>query len=166
MRAQVENELRDVKLIIEETHSQKHKTLSAVAAAENFQTWVIQFTKLRGIFATMNLYQKTEKGFLVEGWCSNNDYSLLTGIIDQINKKVGVQGQACVEKVPTNSTPPTYFRSNKFIKGFQNIVDSYGVATYREINPARTPSSRFLFCLRLCSLMLATERLCYCSLSG
>ncbi|KPM10125.1 hypothetical protein QR98_0086750 [Sarcoptes scabiei] len=136
MRAQVENELRDVKLIIEETHSQKHKTLSAVAAAENFQTWVIQFTKLRGIFATMNLYQKTEKGFLVEGWCSNNDYSLLTGIIDQINKKVGVQGQACVEKVPTNSTPPTYFRSNKFIKGFQNIVDSYGVATYREINPA------------------------------
>ncbi|KAF7496223.1 V-type proton ATPase subunit [Sarcoptes scabiei] len=97
----------------------KHKTLSAVAAAENFQTWVIQFTKLRGIFATMNLYQKTEKGFLVEG-------------------------QACVEKVPTNSTPPTYFRSNKFIKGFQNIVDSYGVATYREINPARTPSSRLM----------------------
>jgi V-type H+-transporting ATPase subunit a len=35
----------------------------------------------------------------------------------------------------TKETPPTYFRLNKFTKGFQALIDAYGVATYREANP-------------------------------
>lgn len=38
--------------------------------------------------------------------------------------------------VDHNYDPPTYFRTNEFIGSFQKIVDTYGVPSYKEINPA------------------------------
>lgn len=35
----------------------------------------------------------------------------------------------------TEEIPPTYNRTNKFTRVFQGIIDSYSIASYREINP-------------------------------
>lgn len=36
----------------------------------------------------------------------------------------------------TDSMPPTYNKCNAFTQSFQNVVDTYGVPRYKEINPA------------------------------
>uniref|UniRef100_A0A183D0F2 V-type proton ATPase subunit a n=1 Tax=Gongylonema pulchrum TaxID=637853 RepID=A0A183D0F2_9BILA len=40
-----------------------------------------------------------------------------------------------IHEMEPTITPPTYNKVNKFTRAFQNIVDAYGVADYREINP-------------------------------
>ena len=42
-----------------------------------------------------------------------------------------------LHRMVTKETPPTYFMTNKFTKVFQGIVNAYGVATYREVNPGQ-----------------------------
>lgn len=40
-----------------------------------------------------------------------------------------------LNRMETFEDPPTYNRTNKFTKGFQALIDSYGIASYREVNP-------------------------------
>lgn len=50
-------------------------------------------------------------------------------------RKSGASVPSFINRIPSNETPPTLIRTNKFTAGFQNIVDAYGVGSYREINP-------------------------------
>ena len=48
---------------------------------------------------------------------------------------------------PKNSAPPTYFVTNEFTMPFQEIVNTYGIPRYREVNPGffAIPMFSFLF---------------------
>lgn len=56
-------------------------------------------------------------------------------------RKSGSSVDSFYNRLPHSTSPPTLFPTNAFTAGFQNIVDAYGVASYREVNPGNTPST-------------------------
>ena len=50
-----------------------------------------------------------------------------------------------IENVITTEQHPTFNRTNKYTAGFQNLIDSYGVNTYREVNPSVFTIATFPF---------------------
>lgn len=52
---------------------------------------------------------------------------------------------AILQPLASHENPPTYFETNKFTHCFQSIVDAYGIARYREVNPAVFTIATFPF---------------------
>ena len=64
-------------------------------------------------------------------------YYILFYLLGQLmQERSGSSVPPILNRMMTREIPPTYNRTNKFTSGFQNLVDAYGVATYREVNPA------------------------------
>uniref|UniRef100_A0A7N6FLY7 V-type proton ATPase subunit a n=1 Tax=Anabas testudineus TaxID=64144 RepID=A0A7N6FLY7_ANATE len=109
-----------------------------IKASESVYTWVIQVKKMKAIYYILNQcsFDVTNKCLIAEVWCPVNDIPTLRRSLEEGSRKSGATVPSFVNRIPTNETPPTLIRTNKFTSGFQNIVDAYGVGSYREINPA------------------------------
>lgn len=71
-------------------------------------------------------------------WCPKANEELVLQTLHSLSKKqphiAGGQIQEIMK--PENVSPPTYFKHNEFTSIFQEIVNTYGVPRYREINPS------------------------------
>ncbi|XP_068594441.1 V-type proton ATPase 116 kDa subunit a [Brachionichthys hirsutus] len=132
-----------IKIRIQDLHTVLHRTEEylrqvLMKASESVYTWVIQVKKMKAIYYILNLcsFDVTNKCLIAEVWCPVNDVPTLRSALEEGSRKNGATVPSFVNRIPTKDTPPTLMRTNKFTSGFQNIVDAYGVGTYREVNPA------------------------------
>uniref|UniRef100_A0A4W6GBH5 V-type proton ATPase subunit a n=1 Tax=Lates calcarifer TaxID=8187 RepID=A0A4W6GBH5_LATCA len=128
---------------IQDLHTVLHRTEDylrqvLIKASESVYTWVIQVKKMKAIYYILNLcsFDVTNKCLIAEVWCPVNDIPTLRRALEEGSRKSGATVPSFVNRIPTSDTPPTLIRTNKFTSGFQNIVDAYGVGSYREVNPA------------------------------
>lgn len=118
-------------------------------AAKNINMWQNQIILTKAIYHTMNMLSTdvSTKFLLAEGWTPVSEIQNVRSLLKMGTKMSGVSTPAILLTIDTNQPPPTYNRSNKFVNGFQALTDAYGIACYREINPAPflTVTFPFLF---------------------
>lgn len=73
-----------------------------------------------------------------DAWRCGSALCTISLLILQIIRTVWlcVQVSTIFQPLVTYEAPPTYHQTNKVTHSFQEIVDAYGVAKYREANPA------------------------------
>ena len=127
--------LEDVDQVLYNMGTTRRVELGKVA--EHLEVWKDAVAREEEIYKTLNLlsYDQGRKTLVAEGWCPTRD---LTGIQVGLRRAMDTAGTsqpAILSELRTHQTPPTFHRTNKFTEGFQTIIDSYGIATYQEVNP-------------------------------
>ncbi|XP_048237584.1 V-type proton ATPase 116 kDa subunit a 1-like isoform X2 [Haliotis rufescens] len=128
--------IEDLNTVLGQTQDHRHRVL--VAAAKNIKVWFIKVRKIKAIYHTLNMFNLdvTQKCLIAECWCPVVDLDRIQQALRRGTERSGSSVPSILNRMTTKQEPPTYNRTNKFTSGFQAIVDAYGVASYREINPA------------------------------
>jgi len=135
MLRQVETRLDDLDVVLERSVEHRKKVLLDIAT--HVEDWKTQVVKEKAIYHTMNLfnYDVGRKCLIAEGWCPLTATEDIQDALKRANERSGTLVPSIVNVVKTREQPPTFFRTNKFTSSFQGIVDAYGMARYREVNP-------------------------------
>ncbi|KAI6217890.1 hypothetical protein M3Y95_01191100 [Aphelenchoides besseyi] len=141
--------IEDLKTVLGQTQDHRHRVL--VAAAKNVRMWMAKAAKIKSIYHTLNLLNLdvTQKCLIAECWCPVADFDRIQMALKRGSEESGSTVPSILNRMETTEQPPTFHRTNKFTRGFQNIVDAYGIASYREINPAPYTMISFPFLFAL-----------------
>mmetsp|Transcript_11003 Transcript_11003/g.32964 ORF Transcript_11003/g.32964 Transcript_11003/m.32964 type:complete len:841 (-) Transcript_11003:131-2653(-) len=135
MSAEVNGRLQELHSTMDAGQRQREVVLQNIAV--NLEAWTVQVKHEKAVYHTLNKLSVdvTRKVLVAEAWAPARERSriqdALHSVADHSNSSVGVMFTPLV----TYETPPTYFATDKVSYGFQCIVDAYGVARYREVNP-------------------------------
>ncbi|KAL9926637.1 V-type proton ATPase 116 kDa subunit a1-like [Glossina fuscipes] len=128
--------LQDLRMVLNTTADHRNRVL--VAASRSLATWSIMIKKMKAIYHTLNMFNLdvTNKCLIGEGWVPSKDLTIVQNALIEGSKRAESNVPSFLNVIAPDEQPPTFTRTNKFTRGFQNLIDSYGMATYREINPA------------------------------
>ncbi|KAL5260203.1 hypothetical protein ACHWQZ_G010350 [Mnemiopsis leidyi] len=136
VRSQVSTRLAEMEDVIAQT--QEHRTQQLKDIAVDIRNWIVKVKKWRSIYYTMSKFNvnDTRTGFIAEGWVRTCDLDNVKQALKRGATTSGSVVMPILNTVGSSLPPPTYHPANKITKGYQVIIDAYGVATYQEINPA------------------------------
>ncbi|XP_047006184.1 V-type proton ATPase 116 kDa subunit a 1 isoform X1 [Ictalurus punctatus] len=107
-------------------------------AANRVTDWSVQVHKMKSIYHTLNMcnIDITRRLTIAEIWCPVSDLGHVQSALAKAAEHAGSSVSPVLNRIPSPETPPTFNRTNRFTAGFQHIVDTYGVNSYQEVNPA------------------------------
>jgi V-type H+-transporting ATPase subunit a len=109
--------------------------------------WSAILKREKAIYYTMNKFSGDDQrhSLIAEGWCPTVSIPQIQAALNGVTERTGSSIPPIFNECATQRTPPTSQVINKFTRGFQDIVDAYGIATYREVNPGLFTTITFPF---------------------
>ncbi|XP_075889133.1 T cell immune regulator 1, ATPase H+ transporting V0 subunit a3b [Nelusetta ayraudi] len=128
--------IEDIKSVMSQTETFLQQLLMKAVAV--LPQWKVRVQKCKAVQMVLNLCSPsvTDKCLIAEAWCPTAKLPELQSALREGGRKSGSGVDSFYNRLPSTTPPPTLFPLNSFTAGFQNIVDAYGVANYREVNPA------------------------------
>jgi len=141
----VATRLEDLHTVLTQTTDHRHRLL--VAAASSLRANYIRVRKMKAVYHILNQFSQRDGGRVLIGecWMPTRDIPDIRATITSGAQAAGTTVPPTIEKVPTTEQHPTFNRTNKYTSGFQELVNAYGVNTYREVNPAAYTIATFPF---------------------
>ncbi len=69
-------------------------------------------------------------------WCPKRDMRAFDAVMDKLRRNSNIKTPHVNQVERHHINPPSVFRTNEFTYAFQEIVNTYGIPGYKEVNPA------------------------------
>ncbi|QEU58074.1 Stv1 [Kluyveromyces lactis] len=137
------DKITDLEQICTTTEQTLHTELLIVN--DQLPIWNVLVKREKYIYATLNLFRQESQAVVAEGWVPSSRLEAVRNALRDFGEVSASASTAVLNVISTNKSPPTYHKTNKFTEAFQNIVDAYGTATYKEVNPGLATIVTFPF---------------------
>eukprot|EP00164_Ancoracysta_twista_P002911 GFYU01003875.1.p1 GENE.GFYU01003875.1~~GFYU01003875.1.p1 ORF type:complete len:789 (-),score=277.14 GFYU01003875.1:293-2659(-) len=136
MQAKLDTQLGDLMTVIDQTKRHRNDVLTKLAVELNL--WMTKVKKEKAIYHCLNLfnYDTSRKCLIAEGWVPSLAIEEVQLALRRATTSSQAQVPSIMNVLKTNEMPPTKHVSNKYTDAFQELIDAFGMAQYREMNPA------------------------------
>jgi V-type H+-transporting ATPase subunit a len=148
-QVQTNEKLVDITNVLENTNVTLVTELRLISS--EIDDWMKCIKLEKSVYDIMNKchYDLNRKCLIGEGWCPTDDLPIIQETLEVCSTQFSHDEDSTfpiiMNIVNTSKTPPTYHKTNKFTEAFQAMCDSYGIATYREVNAALPTAATFPF---------------------
>ena len=127
------NQLKDIQHVLA-TAKQSIATETARLAGSlpQYKSSILMDLKICDVLNRMNT---DGKSFIANGWCPTESLNSIQRVLKSVAEQNGSAVAPILTVQPVTLDPPTFHKTNKFTKTFQDIIDAYGIAKYQEVNP-------------------------------
>eukprot|EP01006_Ploeotia_vitrea_P050333 TRINITY_DN67445_c6_g4_i1.p1 TRINITY_DN67445_c6_g4~~TRINITY_DN67445_c6_g4_i1.p1 ORF type:complete len:915 (+),score=490.58 TRINITY_DN67445_c6_g4_i1:117-2861(+) len=138
----LQGQVSDMREVLSRTVGTVVELLSRVAhndGASPLRDWQVALKKEKSICDALKKCHFYLTYITIEGWCPAEDIQTLESVLHEAVAFSGAPAAALwvdpENPLAAPKSPPTYFKTDKFSSAFQNLVNTYGVPRYGEVNP-------------------------------
>eukprot|EP01027_Heterolobosea_sp_BB2_P015183 GEZU01021751.1.p1 GENE.GEZU01021751.1~~GEZU01021751.1.p1 ORF type:complete len:760 (-),score=302.30 GEZU01021751.1:241-2520(-) len=135
-KAKIKQGIQELEGTIASANARRQKLLAQLQ--NGLLRWKEKVAREKYIYHTMNMfdYRTSQHSVIAQAWVPARYLDRVRAALKEAEVSSNAQVESYMERIETKETHPTYFVTNKFTGAFQMMVESYGIARYKELNPS------------------------------